>query len=180
MTPPLSKERELSVGRYRTMRWFLWLSVTAAGVGLGAKLFDLLVVAKAWGASPPASFAHLPYGNDFPIDPGAFFQPLSVVMLIGLVGALVSGWRSADRIWLWVPLIIFLVIWAITPTIFWPMINEMWSIHKARISRSEAEVLSLVRRWFIWDSIRAGLIAVLFLSSLRALAGPMVSRDKNA
>ena len=101
-------------------------------------------------------------------------------MLVGIVGALVSGWKSVERAWLWVPLITFLVIWAITPTIFWPMINEMWAIHKVRVSRSEAEVLSLVRRWFVWDSIRVGLIAVVFLSSIRALAGPTFSKNEKA
>ena len=162
------------------MRWFLWLSVTGCGIALGAKLFDLLVVAGAWGASPPASFVHLPYGKDYPIDPGAFFQPLSVIMLVGIVGALVSAWRSVDRIWLWVPLITFLVIWAITPTIFLSMIYEMWPIHKARISRSDAEVLLLVRRWFIWDSVRVGLVAVAFLASVRALVGSTTSQKPGA
>lgn len=182
-TPMVSSQTDegtLSSGRTRAMRYFLWLSVTSAGIGLGAKLFDLLVVAKAWGASPPASFVHLPYGKDFPIDPGAFFQPLSVVMLIGIIGTLVTGWKSRERAWLWAAAIIFAVIWAITPTIFWPMISEMWSIHKGRVSSSEAEVLSLVRRWFIWDSIRLGLIAMLFLSSLRALAGCVHPKHQNA
>ncbi len=101
-------------------------------------------------------------------------------MLIGIVGALISGWKSGERVWLLVPVITSVVIWAITPTIFWPMISEMWSIHKARISRSEVEVLALARRWMIWDSIRAGLIAIAFLSSLRALAGPIVAKIKYA
>src|SRR6188474_3170375 len=105
MTPSITRERTLSPRRLRVMRSFLWLSVTAAGIGLGAKLFDLLVVATAWGASPPASFVHLPYGKDYPIDPGTFFQPLSASILIGIIGALVSGWRSVERMWLWVPLI---------------------------------------------------------------------------
>lgn len=46
--------------KQRLMHAFLWVSVTAWGIGLGAKLFDLLVVAGSWGASPPESFSRLP------------------------------------------------------------------------------------------------------------------------
>ena len=54
---------------------FLWFSVLCWGIGLGAKLFDLIVVAAAWGAAPPASLALMPYGPRYPINPGDFFQP---------------------------------------------------------------------------------------------------------
>ena len=78
----------------RVMRFFLWASVLGWGIGLGAKLFDLIVVAGAWSAAPPSSFALLPYGPRFPINPGDFFQPLSAVMALGILGALISGWRA--------------------------------------------------------------------------------------
>src|SRR5207248_5741047 len=95
--------------RLRLMRIFLWISVIGWGIGLGAKLFDLLVVAGAWSAAPPASFALLPYGPRFPIDPGHFFQPLSAVMAIGILGALISGWRTPGqlRFWMWLGFIMF-------------------------------------------------------------------------
>jgi len=67
------------LGRFRLMRFFLWMSVLGWGLGLGGKLFDLLVVAGAWSASPPASLALLPYGPRYPMNPGDFFQPLSIV-----------------------------------------------------------------------------------------------------
>ena len=156
----------------------MWLYVIFGGIALGAKIFDLMVVAGAWGASPPASFVHLPYGKEFPIDPGTFFQPLSAVVLIGIIGALIGGWKSEDRVWLLIPFITFIAIWAITPAIFWPMINEFWGIHKGRLERSDADILSLVHRWKMWDLFRIGLTAVGFLSSLRALAGPLVPKGK--
>src|SRR5438094_9268436 len=95
--------------RLRLMRIFLWISVLGWGIGLGAKLFDLLVVAGAWSAAPPASFALLPYGPHFPINPGDFFQPLSGVMVLGILGALISGWKAPLwlRLWLWLPVSCF-------------------------------------------------------------------------
>src|SRR5207248_9635434 len=89
--------------RLRLMRIFLWISVLGWGIGLGAKLFDLLVVAGAWSAAPPASFALLPYGPHFPINPGDFLQPLSGVMVLGILGELISGLKAllVLRVWLW-------------------------------------------------------------------------------
>jgi hypothetical protein len=169
----LPSEHALGFGRRRIMRLFLLFSVVTLAIALGAKLFDLLVLANAWGSSPPASFAHLPYGKEFPVDPGAFFQPLSALALVGMLGALISGWKCSLRFWLLLPVAAFAVIWVLTPTVFWPMITQLWSLHKARIVLTDIEQIALVRRWFVWDSFRIGLIAICFLSSLRALTGPV-------
>ena len=165
--------------RLRLLRFFLWLSVLAWGVGLGAKLFDLLVVASAWGASPPESLSLLPYGKRYPVDPGDFFQPLSALLLVGVVGTLAAGWRTsrADRAWMFVPALMLLVIWVLTPTIFWPMISELWAVARGRVSMSHAEVVALVQRWFVWDGLRTVLIAVGFVSSIRAIGVAVSHRD---
>lgn len=77
-------------------RAFLWLAVLAGGPLLGAKLFDLVVLAGAWSAHPPASLAMMPYGRAWPIDTGVFFIPLSAAMLVAGFGALSrSQWRGA-------------------------------------------------------------------------------------
>lgn len=163
--------------RLRLMQFFLWISVLGWGVGLGAKLFDLLVVAGAWGAAPPASFALLPYGSRFPIDPGDFFQPLSAVMALGILGALISGWKTPVhlRFWLWLGMIMFLIIWAITPTVFWPMIHQLYGTATGKIVASDAESIQLARRWIVWDWFRVALIAVGFIASVRAISYPAVT-----
>jgi hypothetical protein len=157
------------------MRIFLWISVLGWGIGLGAKLFDLLVVAGAWSAAPPVSFALLPYGPRFPMNPGDFFQPLSGVMVLGMLGALISGWRTPLRLrlWLWLPVITFLIIWVVTPTVFWPMIHDLYGAATGKIVRSDAELIALARRWIICDWFRVGLIAVGFLGSVRAISLPI-------
>ena len=85
------------MSRTQLTRGFLWVSILGWGIGLGAKLFDLLVVARAWGAAPPASLALMPYGSRYPMDPGDFFQPLSALMVVGILGALISGWKTRAR-----------------------------------------------------------------------------------
>jgi len=164
--------------RLRVMQFFLWMSVLGWGVGLGAKLFDLLVVAGAWSATPPASFALLPYGPRFPMNPGDFFQPLSAVMAIGILGSLISGWRRPVqlRFWLWLGVIMFLVIWAITPTVFWPMIHQLYGTATGKIVASDVESIRLARRWIIWDWFRVALIAVGFMASVRAISFSAATR----
>ena len=51
------------VSRENIARAFLWLAVLVGGPLLGAKLFDLLVLADACSAHPPASLAMMPYGK---------------------------------------------------------------------------------------------------------------------
>ena len=44
-------ERSLTMSwRIRLTRMFLWVAVLAWGIGVGAKLYDLRVVAGAWSA----------------------------------------------------------------------------------------------------------------------------------
>ena len=168
------------MSRERLTRGFLWFSVFGWAIGLGAKLFDLIVVAGAWGAAPPASLALMPYGPHYPLNPGDFFQPLSALMVVGILGALISGWKTPleYRIWLWLPVIAFVIIWIFTPTVFWPMIRELYGAGSGKIVKSDAELILLVRRWMIWDWLRVALIALGFLASVRALSTPFPRRDR--
>lgn len=168
------------MSRAQLTRTFLWVSVMGGGIGLGAKLFDLIVVAGAWGAAPPASLSLMPYGERYRIDPGTFFQPLSALMLVGILGALISGWRTplAYRVWLWIPVIAFLIIWIFTPTVFWPMIRELYGAGSGKIKRSDADLVLLVRRWMIWDWFRVVVIATAFISSVRAISVPFPRSER--
>jgi hypothetical protein len=111
------------------------------------------------------------------MNSGDFFQPLSAVMALGILGALVSGWRTPLqlRFWLWLGFIMFLIIWAITPTVFWPMIHELYGSAIGRISRTDAELVQPAHRWVVWDWFRVVLIAIGFVASVRALTLPVAA-----
>lgn len=166
--PPASQIRK------KLTRAFLWLSVLTWGVGLGGKLFDLLVFSRDWGANPPDSLSLYPYGRRFPVNPGDFFQPLSILMAIAILGALISGWKTprSYRIWLILPVIMFVLIWIATPTLFWPMISEIYLAAKGTTPVPKGEMLQLVHRWFLYDSLRVVVIAAGFLSSIRGISVP--------
>jgi hypothetical protein len=160
------------------MRVFLFVAVVAWGIGLGAKLYDLVVLAGAWSAAPPASLARLPYGPNYPVNPGMFFQPLSLLMLVPTLGAVIAGWRTAwsFRLWLWVPIIMFAIIWALTPTVFWPMNHDLYYGAIGKISKTDAELVQLARRWVALDWLRVAMIAIGLISLIRAISIPTTKK----
>ncbi len=158
--------------RTRSLHFFLWVSVFAWGIGLGAKLFELIVLISAWAANPPESLSLLPYGPRWPFNPGDFFQPASVLLVVGTVGALVSGWNTVRtyKAWLWASAFILLIIWIVTPTIFWPMIRELYGASTGSKPLTEVAARSLAGRWVLYDWGRAALSAAGFVCSIRAIS----------
>ncbi|WP_277978880.1 DUF1772 domain-containing protein [Sphingomonas phyllosphaerae] len=157
-------------------RAFLWLAVLAGGPLLGAKLFDLVVLAGAWSAHPPASLALMPYGKAWPVDTGVFFIPLPASMLLAGFGALVAGWRTPwhFRWLLCLPSIGILLLLILTVVAFWPMNAALYyhGIGSPKDSITDAESVAMARRWVTLDWIRVlGAIAA-FVAPLRALTLP--------
>ncbi len=161
-----------SVARTRSLNFFLWISILAMGIMLGGKLFELLILISAWAADPPTSFSLLPYGPRWPFDPGAFFQPLVLLSIIGTVGTLVSGRKAPRRykLWLWIPLIAVLMIVVSTVTIFWPIIRALYGASTGSTPLSESEAINLANKWIVYDCGRAALAAIGFISSIKAIS----------
>jgi hypothetical protein len=158
--------------RARSLLIFLWVSVFAWGIVLGGKLFNLIVLISAWAADPPTSFSLLPYGPRWPFDPGDFFQPLMLLILVGVVGALVSGWNTPRtyKVWLWAPLVLFFVIAVTTVTVFYPMIPELSGASSGENPLTVAAAQSLANRWIVYDYGRAALVAAGFICAVRAIS----------
>ena len=158
--------------RGRWLAIFLWISVFAWGTVFGGKLFELVVLIPAWAANPPASLSLLPYGPRWPFNPGYFFQPLSVLLAIGTLGALVSGWNTSRsyKAWLWAPLVSFIVIWVATPTLFWPMIRDLYGASTGSRPLTEAAARSLAAQWILCDWIREAFAAAGFVCATRAIS----------
>jgi hypothetical protein len=54
----------------------------------------------------------------------------------------------------------------------WLLINAIYQVAHHRVAITGAEALALVRRWFLYDSIRIVVIAVGFFSAVRAIRIP--------
>ncbi len=157
-------------------RAFLWLAVLAGGPLLGAKLFDLVVLAGAWSAHPPASLAMMPYGKAWPVDTGVFFIPLSAAMLLAGFGALVAGWRTPWRYrWLLcLPSIGILLLLILTVAAFWPMNAALYyhGIGSPKDTITDAQSIAMARRWVMLDWVRVAGATAAFVAPLRALTMP--------
>jgi hypothetical protein len=58
----------------------------------------------------------------------------------------VQSGGSGPSIAHFLPVIAFLVIWIFTPTVFWPMINELYRAATGTIPRSDVEMIALARK----------------------------------
>jgi hypothetical protein len=164
------------MSRERVCRSFLWLAVLVGGPLLGAKLFDLVVLAGAWGASPPASLAMMPYGKAWPVDTGVFFIPFSALMLVAGFAALVAGWRTPWRYrWLLcLPSVGILALLVLTVVAFWPMNAALYyhGVASPKDTITDAQSVAMTRQWLTLDWLRvAGAIAA-FVAPLKALTLP--------
>jgi hypothetical protein len=115
------------------------------------------------------------------MNPGDFFQPLSIVMAVSVVAALICGWKAPRelRLWLWLPVIMFLD--HLGPHTYGvrPMIDELYGSAIGRISRTDTELVRLAHRWIVWDWFRVSLIAIGFLASVRAISLPATANGSN-
>lgn len=159
---------------------FLWLAVLVSGPLLGAKLFDLIVLAGAWSADPPKSLAMMPYGQAWPVDTGAFFIPFSAALLIAGFGALIAGWRTPwnYRWLLCLPSVGILALLILTVMAFWPMNAALWyhGIGSPKDTLTDAAAIVMSRRWVQLDWLRVAGAAAAFVSALAALTRPWPSR----
>lgn len=170
--------------RIRSTRAFLWIAVLSGAVVLGAKLFDLRVLAGAWSASPPESLALLPYGSRWPVDTGEFFIPSSAALLLSSFGAVVTGWKTRQwyRALLLVPLAITLGTLVFTVLWFWPANRALWH---AAISAPDAmtdrgQIIALTRRWIAHDWLRVAMAFIGLVCSIQALSMPFPDPDPTA
>ncbi len=163
--------------RIQLMRVFLWISVLAWGIGAGAKLYDLRVVAGAWSAAPPQSLALLPYGPHFPVDPGKFFMPTSLATLVAAVSALFAGWKTPPkyRFWLWSSAVLILAVWVFTFVAFWPRNAALFAAASGSAGGvvGEAELIQLTRQWVAYDWCRVAMMGAGFVSAVRAISVPI-------
>ncbi|MDF0543905.1 DUF1772 domain-containing protein [Sphingobium sp. H39-3-25] len=164
------------MNRERITRSFLWLAVLVGGPLVGAKLFDLLVLAGAWSAHPPASLAMMPYGKAWPVDTGVFFIPFSAAMLIAGFGGLTAGWKTPWRYrWLLcLPSIGILVLLILTVVAFWPMNAALFyhGVGSPKDSITDEQSIVMARCWVQLDWVRVAGATAAFVSALRALTLP--------
>ncbi len=154
---------------------FLWVSVIGWAVALGAKLFDLIVVTGAWSASPPRSLAFLPSGPRFRVGAEQFFLPVTFVVVLGAVGALIAG-RATPldyRVWLWWSASPIAGLWLVTIPVMWPLSAVLQDASREASGADRVAIARAARWWVICDWIRLVLVATGFVAAIRAVSLPV-------
>jgi hypothetical protein len=173
--------RDVSM-RQNFTRGFLWISVIAWGVLVGAKLFDLRVLVGAWSASPPESLSLLPYGPHWPVDTGEFFIPSSAALLVATLGALIAGWRTPlrYRVWLAVSLAMIFGVLILTVTEFWPRNAALWAVARSAPNavHDRDAIIHMVRQWVAMDWVRVAMGTIGFIASVRAISVPYAALEQ--
>ncbi len=154
---------------------FLWLSVLGWGVALGAKLFDLIVIAGAWSAAPPRSLGYLPCRPHCRVSAAQFFLPVSLVVVTGAVGSLIAGWTAPPdyRFWLWCSAAPVAGLWLVTVPVMWPLGAELQAAGRARGAVDHARITRAARLWVVCDWIRVVMAAAGFVAAIRAMRLPI-------
>lgn len=163
--------------RQKLTRIFLWVSVLAWGIVIGAKLYDLVVIAGAWSAAPPESLTLMPYGPRFPVDPGQFFPPVSATVMLAAFGALIAGWNTPwwYRGLLAASALSILAVWLVTAFVFWRanVVLHAAASHAASSLTDRPEVVRQANLWITYDWGRIALMAAGFVSAVSAISIPV-------
>ncbi len=166
--------------RFQVHRAFLWIAVLEWGIGVGAKLFDLRVLAGAWCAAPPESLVLLPYGPRFPVDPGQFFVLVTPMILIAAIGALVTGWHTPlqYRLWLWGSAALIFLVFLLTIVVMWPMNAALYAAAPGSPigPGGSSDIVEIAHRWVTYDWVRVAMMTVGFICSVRSISQPAVWR----
>ncbi len=130
--------------RVRLTRIFLWLSVLAGGTLIGAKLYDLVVVAGAWSAAPPGVF-----------DANAIWATFPRRLAVSAPSIL--------AVW------IFTVVafWPRNGVLYGA------ASHAALSMTDRAELVRQAHLWVTYDWCRIAMMTAGFVSAVRAISAPV-------
>ena len=152
--------------RVQLSAWSLTLLCLSFAVALGGGLFESIVLAPLWSASPPASFSIIQPGTGVPLQ--RFWIPVHTAITVFMLAALALTWRDATvRRLLLISLASYIVMRTWSGLFFIP---EMLAFQQAPLDSSpSAELSARVDAWTFWTWFREPLDVVSLLASLWAL-----------
>ena len=117
---------------------------------IGGAVYEHLSVVPHWSAAPPASLSM--FQGEYGLNPEPFWKIVHPVNLVLFITALIVNWKSERRKNILLPLVIYVVILAITAIYFVPELLSITRTTFAAVSdpgltqrASQWEMLSIVR-----------------------------------
>lgn len=161
-------------------RLLLWVFVIVMGIGVGAGLYEAVVITPLWAGSPPESFwgwrdifaanpRYAPHGGDrFWIFVTPARGLLGLVLLITAIRL-----RGQERMWRLIAGTLTLGLFAIAALWLIPMSMELFG----RTAPGADEVVSITNEYVILNYVFQALGFAAFLAGLRALVLDVTTRD---
>ncbi|SEN45959.1 hypothetical protein [Lihuaxuella thermophila] len=147
--------------------------ITLVGIEIGGGIYELMVFAPKWSASPPASFALLQ--GDLGLEPGIFWAPHHFAAQGMILLALILCWKDRKRrnlIWGIIGLYMILRI----PTFLY-FIPELGVFSTTPPEGTfSPDLAERARMWILYSWGRLGVIAGIYVLAWMALRA---AKEKN-
>jgi len=162
--------------RTRVAQILLWYNVISIAIWFGGTIYQMVVIVPLWSASPPESVQAFFAGTGFMRTVRYFFGPPTMILRgLPLVLGLVAGWHlKMHRLWLLIPVVCTLLALVMTLAYIYPINAVLFD--QAGGSLSADAVREMARRWIVADRVRFAIMAIGFVSLLRALSIPVPAR----
>ena len=131
---------------------------------IGGAVYEHLVVVPTWSEAPPVSLSM--FQGKYGLNPELFWMLVHPVNIVLLVTSLILSWRSERRKNILLPLVVYVVIIAITAVYFVP---ELLSI--TGTTYSEVADPSLTKRASLWETLSIARLAVLLIIAVYLFLG---------
>lgn len=165
----------------RINQGILWLFVILMGIQLGAGLYEIRVITPLVTYSPPESVIRL-FGMakthpELAIQAGRYFwkytsQPMGPLAILTVIIGIRT--RGPQRIWMLIPAITTILMFAATYLFFVPTLSQL--ANSQQLGLRTNQIMAKLDLWNTLNWFRLGFIAFAFLAGLRALSlTPLVS-----
>lgn len=174
--PPAAPALAYPDGMTSLNRALLWLFVVVLGIGVGAGLYEAIVIMPLWSVSPPESVWewHDLLAADSPYAPRAgerfwiFVSPARALLALAVLVTALRV-RVPHRAWQMAACLITLALFAIAVAWLIPVSAELFGSGSRQLSA--VDVVSKAQTWVRLNYLFQVLGLAAFLAALRAAAG---------
>lgn len=146
---------------------FLWISIIAWGLWVGALVYEMNTVIPLWSSNLPQSAIEWNSRPGFRFNPTPFYIPVALTTVFSSLIALLLGWRTGGRPpWLLISSLSSAVTLAFTLLYFFEKNDVLFRGENAGLGGDE--ITSIANAWIAGNWVRVGIMAVGYFAALRA------------
>ena len=152
---------------------FLILASISFIVVIGGAVYEHLALVPVWTSAVPSSLTV--FQGPYALVPQNFWFVIHPVTIVLLVVAMIANWRSDRRGLIITTIVGYLLILGVTALYFVP---ELMALTQTAFSETvDAALTDRANRWEMFSLVRLGVLFLLAISLLSALARPIDTRS---